>query len=129
MLSVKHSYARLPKMCDYRTDRRMDRQTPDKVIPMCRYASQATQSYPYVPLCDAGDTKMGYCFINFFKNLTRGTSYLKCYGLMERFLKPQIWNNVVTENCLRTLISVIFASSSFFLKSGSSSSVITTSRR
>ena len=25
------------------TDRRTDRQTPDKVIPMCRYASQATQ--------------------------------------------------------------------------------------
>ena len=27
---------------DSQTDRRMDRQTPDKVIPMCRYASQAT---------------------------------------------------------------------------------------
>ena len=25
------------------TDRGMDRQTPDKVIPMCRYASKATQ--------------------------------------------------------------------------------------
>ena len=25
------------------TDGRMDRQTPDKMIPMCRYASQATQ--------------------------------------------------------------------------------------
>ena len=25
------------------TDRQTDRQTPDKVIPMCRYASQATQ--------------------------------------------------------------------------------------
>ena len=25
------------------TDRRTDRQTPDKVIPMCRYASQAAQ--------------------------------------------------------------------------------------
>ena len=45
----KHSYAWLPRKCDYRTDRhthtdeRTDRQTPDKVIPMCRYASQATQ--------------------------------------------------------------------------------------
>ena len=29
--------------CDYRTDRHTHRQTPDKVIPMCRYASQATQ--------------------------------------------------------------------------------------
>ena len=27
----------------YRTDRLRDRQTPDKVIPMCRYALQATQ--------------------------------------------------------------------------------------
>ena len=41
-------------MCDYQksvtipnrqTDRRMDEQTPDKVILMCRYASQATQKY------------------------------------------------------------------------------------
>ena len=31
---------------DYRTDGRTDRQTPDKVIPMCRYASQATQKLP-----------------------------------------------------------------------------------
>ena len=38
---VKHSYAWLPRKCDYRTDR----QTPDKVIHMCRYASQATQEY------------------------------------------------------------------------------------
>ena len=34
-------------MRDYQTDtwtdRRMDRQMPDKVIPMCRYALQATQ--------------------------------------------------------------------------------------
>ena len=28
---------------DTGTDRRTDRQTPDKVIPMCPYASQATQ--------------------------------------------------------------------------------------
>ena len=40
---AKHSYAWLPRKCDYRTDTHTDRQTPDKVIPMCRYASQATQ--------------------------------------------------------------------------------------
>ena len=40
---AKHSYAWLPRKCDYRTDTRTDRQTPDKVIPMCHYASQATQ--------------------------------------------------------------------------------------
>ena len=45
---AKHSYARLPRKCDYQTDgqtdRQMDRQTPVKVIPMYRYASQATQT-------------------------------------------------------------------------------------
>ena len=39
----KHSYAWLPRKCDYRTNRHMDRQTPDKIIPMCPYALQATQ--------------------------------------------------------------------------------------
>ena len=41
-----------PAMCDYQEnvttgqmDRRTDRQTPDKVIPMCCYASQATQKF------------------------------------------------------------------------------------
>ena len=29
--------------CDRQMDRRTDRQTTDKVIPMCRYGSQATQ--------------------------------------------------------------------------------------
>ena len=43
---AKHRYAWLPKKCDYRDYQKVwqpDRQTPDKVIPMCRYASQATQ--------------------------------------------------------------------------------------
>ena len=47
---AKHSYAWLPRKCDYQesvttgqTDGQTDKQTPDKVIPMCRYASQATQ--------------------------------------------------------------------------------------
>ena len=39
---AKHSYGNLT---DGRTDRRMDRQTTDKVIPMCRYTSQATQKW------------------------------------------------------------------------------------
>ena len=40
---AKHSYAWLPRKCDYRTYTQTDRQTPDKVILMCRFASQATQ--------------------------------------------------------------------------------------
>ena len=36
---AKHSYVWLPRKSDYRTDT----QAPDKVIPMCRYASQGTQ--------------------------------------------------------------------------------------
>ena len=41
---AKHSYARLPRKCDYPTDTRTDRQT------------DAGQSDPYVLLCFAGDT-------------------------------------------------------------------------
>ena len=55
---AKHSYAWLPRKCDYRTDRqtdrqtdgRTDRQTLDKVISMCRYATQATQKGISIPL-------------------------------------------------------------------------------
>ena len=47
MWPAKHSYAWLPRKCDFWTGRHMDRQTPDKVIPMCRYASQATQKKPF----------------------------------------------------------------------------------
>ena len=48
VLPVVHSYG----MCDYQeslTTRQTDGQTPDKVIPMCHYALQATQK-PYSPL-------------------------------------------------------------------------------
>ena len=38
---AKHSYAWLPRKCHYWTDR----QTPDKVIHLCRYASQTTGWY------------------------------------------------------------------------------------
>ena len=49
---AKHSYAdyqesvttgQTQARTDGRTDRQTDGRTPDKVIPMCRYASQATQ--------------------------------------------------------------------------------------
>ena len=40
---AKQSYMWLPRKCDYRTDAQTDRQKPDKVFPMCSYASQATQ--------------------------------------------------------------------------------------
>ena len=43
---AKHSYARLPRKCDYRTQRQMQGQTDDG------------QSDPYVPLCFKGDTVM-----------------------------------------------------------------------
>ena len=42
---AKHSYAWLPRKCNYRTDTHTHRQKPDKVIPMWRYASQATQKW------------------------------------------------------------------------------------
>ena len=40
MSPAKHSSA---NVTDGQTDGRMDGQTTDKAIPMCRYASQATQ--------------------------------------------------------------------------------------
>ena len=52
VLPAKHSYARLPRKCDYRTDRQTDvgQRDPyelcfagDTKIPMCCYAQQATQ--------------------------------------------------------------------------------------
>ena len=45
---MKHSYVWLPRKYDYQTDRRADWQTPAKVIPMCRYDSQATQQLIWV---------------------------------------------------------------------------------
>ena len=45
---AKHSYAWLLRKRDYRTDTRTDRQTPDKVIPMCRYASQAKPDFFFI---------------------------------------------------------------------------------
>ena len=44
----KHSYAWLPRKCEYQTDTQTDRQMLDKVIPMCRLASQATQKHSSV---------------------------------------------------------------------------------
>ena len=50
---AKHSYAWLPRKCVI-PDRQTDRQIPDKVIPMCHYASQATQKLcvPWINLLD-----------------------------------------------------------------------------
>ena len=39
--TAMHDYQERLRKCDYWTDR----QTPDKVIPMCRYASHATQKW------------------------------------------------------------------------------------
>ena len=46
---AKHSYAWLPRKCDYRTDRQIDGQTDQ---------TDAGQSDPCVLLCFAGDTKI-----------------------------------------------------------------------
>ena len=51
VLPAKHSYAWLPRKCDYRTDRWTDRQMLDKVIPMCRYALQVTQISYTIYVC------------------------------------------------------------------------------
>ena len=48
---AKHSYAWLPRKCDYRTDRQTDGQTHGQ--------TDVGQSYPYVSLCFTDDTKSG----------------------------------------------------------------------
>ena len=40
---AKHSFGKCDRRTDRQTDRRTDGQTTAKVIPMCQYASQATQ--------------------------------------------------------------------------------------
>ena len=58
---AKHRYAWLPRKCDYWTDTQTDGQT------------DAGQSDPYVPLCFAGDTKMGGKIGKFCAPLREGT--------------------------------------------------------
>ena len=43
VLPAKHSYDYQESVTTWQTDGQTDRQTPDKVLPMCHYASQATQ--------------------------------------------------------------------------------------
>ena len=50
VLPAKHSFARLPRKCDYKTGRQTHGQTDGQ--------TDAGQSDPYVPLCFAGDTKL-----------------------------------------------------------------------
>ena len=52
---AKHSYVWLPRKV-WLPDRQTHRQMPDKVIPMCRYASQATQKVDTCPDCSHGGT-------------------------------------------------------------------------
>ena len=76
---AKHSYAGLPRKCDYRTDR----QTPDKVIPMCRYASQATQKILILP----------EYYLHTY-HLSQGNSLGKCLGMINKYGCPKYHNNM-----------------------------------
>ena len=53
------------------TDRRTDRQTPDKVIPMCRYASQATQKLKGQPCIGHRSIISKSCRFFFYVNDTK----------------------------------------------------------
>ena len=54
---AKHSFGKCDRRTDRQTDRRPDRRTTDKVIPMCRYASQATQKLD-APKFHSGNIKI-----------------------------------------------------------------------
>ena len=56
MSPAKHSSAWLPRKCHYWTDRHTHRQTDRQTD----WQSDARQSYPYVLLCFAGNTKRVY---------------------------------------------------------------------
>ena len=68
---AKHSYEsvtdrRTDGQTDRRTDGQTDRQTTDKVIPMCRYASQATQKWIYAYLSANRDITNIFQFLAVF---------------------------------------------------------------
>ena len=92
---AKHSYAWLPRKCDYRTDTHThtDRQTPDKVIPMCRYASQATQKTAILP----------ENFVKFHsgKILTASWQFLLTHlALVVDVLSWLLWLHELFNNCI-----------------------------
>ena len=66
------------------TDGRTDRQTLDKVIPMCRYASQAKQKHVFVT-CKAFDLE---CYLDIERNLDLHTVFVSHYqSLLATFVQ------------------------------------------
>ena len=82
---AKHSYAWLPRKCDYRTDTRTDRQTdrrtPDKVIPMCCYALQAIQKY--VTILETAFSHRLICANCVYNRLNSKQSEIHCEAIWE----------------------------------------------
>ena len=62
-------------LLDRHTDRQMDRQTLDKMIPMCRYASQATQKCIFVYFLPQAVTNSKYSKLSKSCTLPRGLWY------------------------------------------------------
>ena len=71
---VKHSYVLLPRKCDYQTDR------------------HAGQSYSYVPLCFAGDTKTNQHYSFVLEKMCIGENlpyiYKLAYHARQQAVKP-----------------------------------------
>ena len=82
---AKHSYAWLPRKCDYRTDTRTDRQKGGG-------QTDAGQSDPYVPLCLSGDTDIKAGARIFYSWWI--LSHIKTYASWRK------WNTLCIGNCL-----------------------------
>ena len=89
---------------------RTDRQTPDKVIPMCRYASQAQTDRQtpdkVIPMCHYAlqATQKDEVNVNLFNPLTYQTDIFRFFGLNEyqitRQVSVQIQDAPVAKVCI-----------------------------
>ena len=89
------------------TDKHTDRQTPNKVIPMCRYASQATQQNSSLDMYYFGIYCS--CWNNNFMSCTG--ICLSVFSLA--LVNPISWSTISTSPLLKLLVSDWWTSTNF----------------
>ena len=100
VLPAKHSCAWLPKkvwLSDRQAHGQTDRQTQDKVIPMCRYASQGTQKHLSLFMSPYFCQDAAITCTNLLDFICRVINFL--------FYKPFTWNIICKDlfSCLYSL--------------------------
>ena len=106
---AKHSYAWLPRKCDYKesvttgqtdrhtdrqTHRQTDQQTPDKVIPMFRFTSQATQKLANFCLWDLHAKNWLHLTSMSMQTLTKGMNKAHPYARKAKESYPRNVSNL-----------------------------------